>query len=629
MPFWRVPADWPGETVFILGGGPSLATQNVERLRGRRVIAINSSYQVAPWASVLIFGDARWYGRHAGLLKDFAGEIVTVAPLNVPKVLRLTKKPGSGLSTDPTQAMFRRTSFASAINVALLRGARTLVFLGCDGKATPDGRTHHHAPHPWPRKADSWPEHRKDFASLVQPLKSMGVVVWNASPGTAYADLWPVTTLDEFLAQEQQPMKKAVSRQRRVQNLPQRAAPRRNPRNWQHQPVFLIGGGPSAAAVDLSALRGRGIVVAVNDSFRAMPWADVAFTADGVWLRRRAAELQSFAGAVVAAMPPGYRAPPIDVVTVPRTTGYNSGRGALEYVLCQGAMHIALIGYDLNGPGHWHAGYDWTCRFGEKDYQSWAEEFASMRLPPGAAVVNLNPDSAIRCFPFLSMDAFLAAAPSRIKVWNGIWLPVDEMHLIEYMTKSDRRTSLRPSYQATKIERALSKIKMFRHAVDVGAHVGLWTLHFARRFAQVTAFEPVALHRDCFSRNINGTGNVVLHPCALGRDSASLTIGASTPGNTGETLLAGTPGDIAVRRLDDFALDDVDLIKLDCEGYEHFAVEGALETIRRCRPVIVVEQHAPHMRRHGLAPKATVGLLASLGYRVTDVMVDDHIMVPG
>ena len=60
-PFWSVPREWPRQTAFIVCGGPSVLGQNLELLRGRNVIVINSSVYAVPWADYLYFGDWRWW----------------------------------------------------------------------------------------------------------------------------------------------------------------------------------------------------------------------------------------------------------------------------------------------------------------------------------------------------------------------------------------------------------------------------------------------------------------------------------------------------------------------------------------------------------------------------------------
>ena len=54
---WTAPRMWDGGECFLLGGGPSLHEVDVNRLRGRRVIAINQGYKLGDWIDVLFFGD--------------------------------------------------------------------------------------------------------------------------------------------------------------------------------------------------------------------------------------------------------------------------------------------------------------------------------------------------------------------------------------------------------------------------------------------------------------------------------------------------------------------------------------------------------------------------------------------
>ena len=50
QPVVRVPRLWPGETVAILGGGPSLTPADVDFCRDKaRVIAIKEAHRLAPY----------------------------------------------------------------------------------------------------------------------------------------------------------------------------------------------------------------------------------------------------------------------------------------------------------------------------------------------------------------------------------------------------------------------------------------------------------------------------------------------------------------------------------------------------------------------------------------------------
>ncbi|MBX9757216.1 MAG: hypothetical protein K2Y29_00455 [Beijerinckiaceae bacterium] len=197
---WTVPPLWKGETVFIIAGGPSVARQNVESLRGRRVIVINSSWQAAPWAEFLFFGDRRWFAENEKRLAGFAGAIVTCAPNTFgPRVRRLRKMtPPPGLSQDPTAVVMGRTSLHAAMNFAAHLGVERMVLLGVDMQAEGD-RSHHHAPHPWPQKPGCWDQQMHTLRSIVEPLKARGIEVWNTSD-VSQLEWWPRESLDACLS---------------------------------------------------------------------------------------------------------------------------------------------------------------------------------------------------------------------------------------------------------------------------------------------------------------------------------------------------------------------------------------------------------------------------------------------
>ena len=211
---WKVPRAWPGETVFIVASGPSRLTQGIERLEGRRVIAINTSGYDVPFADYLVSIDGRWLNLHRErLVKEWADRVVTVSRAadwpGLKRLRRLTppnkgRSQGvcaSGISTDPEIVVCRRTGLQAAMNVAVLFGSPRLVLLGADGQAGPDGVTHAHPPHPWKSRAGCWGEQAKDLATCVAPLRKLGVEVVNASPGSNWK-FWPRTTLDAVLAAE-------------------------------------------------------------------------------------------------------------------------------------------------------------------------------------------------------------------------------------------------------------------------------------------------------------------------------------------------------------------------------------------------------------------------------------------
>jgi hypothetical protein len=79
-----------------------------------------------------------------------------------------------------------------------------------------------------------------------------------------------------------------------------------------------------------------------------------------------------------------------------------------------------------------------------------------------------------------------------------------------------------------------------------------------------------------------------------------------------------------VLTVDSFGWEDVDLLQLDVEGFEHFAILGAAETIQRSGPIIVLELKGLG-KRYGVEDSETVDFLAGLGYKITNRIHRDVI----
>lgn len=206
---------------------------------------------------------------------------------------------------------------------------------------------------------------------------------------------------------------------------------------------------------------------------------------------------------------------------------------------------------------------------------------------------------------------------------GGVWLPDHEEHLVEWMLKKNQVVDGKLAYQWDKQQLAMSHVKKFRRAVDIGGHCGLWSMHLVQRFVWVDAFEPVAAHRECFVKNVP-VGNYELHPVALGATNGSVSIRTANS-SSGDSWVDGA-GDIRMRPLDDFEFQDVDFIKLDCEGYELFALRGGEETLKRCKPTVIVEQKPGRAQKFGIGETDAVDYLQSLGAVLRAKKSGDYIL---
>lgn len=202
LPVWKVTPEWKGETAFIIAGGSSVREQPVHLLEGRKVIAVNASYTIAPFAQVCFFGDRRFGDQHREGLTAFAGRTVTTRrnfpPFNERTFCLMQAAATLGLSDDTASLAFGRTSLQASINLAVHLGSPRIALLGADMCAV-GGVTHHHAPHPWPVRDGCWQEQMEHLKRVVRPLEKKGIEVVNCSP-VSLLPWWPKVDFLEVLS---------------------------------------------------------------------------------------------------------------------------------------------------------------------------------------------------------------------------------------------------------------------------------------------------------------------------------------------------------------------------------------------------------------------------------------------
>ncbi len=78
--------------------------------------------------------------------------------------------------------------------------------------------------------------------------------------------------------------------------------------------------------------------------------------------------------------------------------------------------------------------------------------------------------------------------------------------------------------------------------------------------------------------------------------------------------------------LDSYGFGQVDFIKIDVEGYELPVNQGAVETLRRCRPIVVIEQKGNDTAVYGGRTNEALERLRGLGARELKVISGDYVM---
>lgn len=150
--------------------------------------------------------------------------------------------------------------------------------------------------------------------------------------------------------------------------------------------------------------------------------------------------------------------------------------------------------------------------------------------------------------------------------------------------------------------------KGYEVAVQAGGNVGVFPVALAQLFDEVITFEPDPLNYECLTANLDRfiTGNLrvtAIHAGLSNEIGTGHMTEEYTHKNCGALNMAKGEGDIDLVPLDMYELEHVDLIYLDIEGFEDYALEGARETIARCKPVIVCENKGLIPRFPALVPK--------------------------
>lgn len=185
----------------------------------------------------------------------------------------------------------------------------------------------------------------------------------------------------------------------------------------------------------------------------------------------------------------------------------------------------------------------------------------------------------------------------------------------------------------------MAMVKPGMTAVDVGANIGVFTYGFLARGASVVAIEPQracadqieAFYRLGFPRGGEvKRGALDLRVEALGDAEGTAVLyiplkdgklddeSASLEPEEGESVRV----EVRVRPLDDYGLDNVQVIKMDVEGREIPALAGAARTIHRWRPSILVEIEQRHHSEPIADVFARIHEIVGPGYRTSFLRPD-------
>lgn len=185
--------DWTGQTCVIVASGPSAKNVPLDKGKGRaKFIAINKSWELAPWCDVLYACDLNWWAKNMTLLAGFQG-------LKVSQDIRATGKKEWDIKLVRTdrnaEALVKKplgrlgwggNSGFHCLNLAIQFGCRRILLVGYDMHL--DDGIHWHGKHPQGLNNPSAPaieRWRQKLDEIAPSVAKDGVTVLNCSPTSA------------------------------------------------------------------------------------------------------------------------------------------------------------------------------------------------------------------------------------------------------------------------------------------------------------------------------------------------------------------------------------------------------------------------------------------------------------
>ena len=188
---------------------------------------------------------------------------------------------------------------------------------------------------------------------------------------------------------------------------------------------------------------------------------------------------------------------------------------------------------------------------------------------------------------------------------NNFWVPSNDIHIEDWKAGQ-------PFTQNKCLEKFLkyceNEGKRFNHILDIGAWVGTWSMAMNKYCGRVVAFEPDPLHYECLVKNV--TEDVETHQLAVGQENKMISL--SNDDFTQSKRVVGE-GTIPMVTVDSLGIDDVDLIKIDVEGYEMEVLKGATETLKNIQYLMIELNN--NTKKYGSSNAEIERYLLKIGFR--------------
>lgn len=165
--------------------------------------------------------------------------------------------------------------------------------------------------------------------------------------------------------------------------------------------------------------------------------------------------------------------------------------------------------------------------------------------------------------------------------------------------------------------------------VQAGGNCGVMLEKFVLNFETVYTFEPDPLNFYCLNVNLPYSNLIKFQAC-VGNDNrlVALNNGYSTDIQDVGAIHINErfpQGNVPTVKIDSLNLYQCDLIQLDTEGFEYFALQGAVDTIKKYHPVLCVEMNPHWAKRYGASITQCENFILDMGYKLKATHLEDRI----
>lgn len=177
---------------------------------------------------------------------------------------------------------------------------------------------------------------------------------------------------------------------------------------WLGQTVICVASGPSLTEEDCEVAAGSGFpVIAVNNSWARARACTVLYASDYAWWKRYLTQID-----VQAERWTNNKKAAFDykLSLWVNNHGYSSGLAAIHLAMWFGAARILLLGYDCKPRGeelHWHGAHQGCNNPNQMSFKIWQKQYRQTPWPVRQRVINCSRDTAIACFPRMTLDHVL------------------------------------------------------------------------------------------------------------------------------------------------------------------------------------------------------------------------------